>query len=536
MVRKPLYLLSLVWLCPYALGDTLLVPAEFSTMQAAIAAASDGDEIQVSPGVYAEHLDTLGKAIRIRSTGGPESTTIDAGSSGSAILCRTGEGPQTIIEGFTITGGLGTLIGPSTFGGAIVCEGAGPTIRDCVLSGNSAGFGGAVALVAGSTPVIESCSLVSNVAGLGGGGIYIEAGSLLTIRDSLFDNSISAASGGGILNDGGSLVVDRCNFLNGFAGFLSFGGGIANFNSSRATITESMFDGNFGVKGSAIANVDSDDVWIERCKFMDNLSDGGTVLNERSDNTVVLCLFERNESGAGGALRNREGSPLIERCRFVDNVSQNANGGFLDGGASLDDRGASPTYLRCHFQANRGSHGGAIGTGFVSDASVIECRFIGNRGNSRGGGVYLDRGQLLIERCIFVSNMSNSQGSAIFGSQNQIDLRDSIFLNNFPSGFDDLGGNEFHFDARPCSPADLTTSQDPDDPGYGVPDLRVSSDDFFFFLELFAAGSWRADLTGASDPTDFAYDLPDGSVDAQDFFRYLEIFAEGCDLKASTNR
>jgi len=38
-----------------------------------------------------------------------------------------------------------------------------------------------------------------------------------------------------------------------------------------------------------------------------------------------------------------------------------------------------------------------------------------------------------------------------------------------------------------CAP-DLTTSLDPDDPGFGVPDGILDGNDFFFYLDLFAQG------------------------------------------------
>ncbi|TVS03952.1 MAG: hypothetical protein EA423_07895 [Phycisphaerales bacterium] len=44
----------------------------------------------------------------------------------------------------------------------------------------------------------------------------------------------------------------------------------------------------------------------------------------------------------------------------------------------------------------------------------------------------------------------------------------------------------------------------------------VDADDFFLFLQLFAAGDMRADINS------------DGVIDADDFFAYLTLFAQGC--------
>lgn len=49
---------------------------EYATIQAAMDAAVDGDEIEVRPGTYAGVVDFAGKAVRLYSSDGPEVTTI----------------------------------------------------------------------------------------------------------------------------------------------------------------------------------------------------------------------------------------------------------------------------------------------------------------------------------------------------------------------------------------------------------------------------------------------------------------------------
>jgi len=66
--------------------------------------------------------------------------------------------------------------------------------------------------------------------------------------------------------------------------------------------------------------------------------------------------------------------------------------------------------------------------------------------------------------------------------------------------------------------ADLTGPGDP-----GRPDGELTADDFFFYLDLFAAGDPGADLTGPGGEG-----TPDGELTADDFFVYLDLFAQGC--------
>ena len=107
-----------------AVADILHVPGDFPTIQEAIDAAVDGDEVEVHPGTYFEAIDFLGKAIRVYSTDGRDVTIIDAQQTGSVVTCGSGEGSDTVLDGFTITGGTGTdLFGTGVlFGGGMLNE------------------------------------------------------------------------------------------------------------------------------------------------------------------------------------------------------------------------------------------------------------------------------------------------------------------------------------------------------------------------------------------------------------------------------
>ncbi|NIN70977.1 MAG: hypothetical protein GTO46_03365, partial [Gemmatimonadetes bacterium] len=65
----------------------------------------DTDEIVVAPGTYFETINFLGKAIWLRSSDGPEVTIIDGTGFFHVVQCVSGEGPDTVLDGFTITGG-----------------------------------------------------------------------------------------------------------------------------------------------------------------------------------------------------------------------------------------------------------------------------------------------------------------------------------------------------------------------------------------------------------------------------------------------
>jgi len=79
----------------------------------------------------------------------------------------------------------------------------------------------------------------------------------------------------------------------------------------------------------------------------------------------------------------------------------------------------------------------------------------------------------------------------------------------------------------PC-PADLTATAVVGGPGFGVPDERLTNDDFFYYLIQFANGSAAADLTTSAVRGSEGFGEPNGTLNNDDFFYYLYVFARGC--------
>jgi serine protease len=139
-------------------ANTILVPADKATIQAAIDAATNGDTVLVAPGTYPEHLNFRGKTISLISEQGSVLTTIDGGGFGSVITMQSGEGPGTLVQGFTIARG------GAAFGAGAWLVGTAPTFRKNIFLDNTqfpGGFGAAIAGFNGS-PIIEENEFVGN--------------------------------------------------------------------------------------------------------------------------------------------------------------------------------------------------------------------------------------------------------------------------------------------------------------------------------------------------------------------------------------
>ena len=162
--------------------NTIFVPtAQHPSIQSAVNVAQNGDLVVVSPGTYFENIDFIGKAITVMGFG-PGVSIIDGAGSGSVVSFQTNEGPNSILEGFTIQNGSGTPVllnvgvGPDRIGGGIFVFGSffspptfgtvviSPTIRNCQITGNAAARGAGVSVFGFAEVSLEDCVIENNSA------------------------------------------------------------------------------------------------------------------------------------------------------------------------------------------------------------------------------------------------------------------------------------------------------------------------------------------------------------------------------------
>ena len=88
-------------------ATTIHVPGDYSTIQAGINAASNGDTVLVADGTYYENIDFFGKRIVLKSENGAETTIIEIGTTDIPVVSfHNGEDRLSMIRGFTISGDL----------------------------------------------------------------------------------------------------------------------------------------------------------------------------------------------------------------------------------------------------------------------------------------------------------------------------------------------------------------------------------------------------------------------------------------------
>ena len=134
------------------------VPSQYTSIQSAISACVDGDTIFVAKGIYTENINFLGKQILLRATGKPGEVVIDGNHKAATVQFISGEGSQTILDGFKI------INGENSYGGGIYFSGSSPTIRNCIITANHGFYHGGIGIFSGSNPNILNCIIYGNSA------------------------------------------------------------------------------------------------------------------------------------------------------------------------------------------------------------------------------------------------------------------------------------------------------------------------------------------------------------------------------------
>ena len=143
-----------------------------------------------------------------------------------------------------------------------------------------------------------------------------------------------------------------------------------------------------------------------------NTGDGGAILCRQGSPTIRNCEFIRNGAGHGGAIYVEGGSLALTNCRFVNN---GAGGRFGTGGAIAHISSIS-TISNCSFVDNGaggdGAGGGAIYNGDSSVLLLKDAVFTDN-GAGRGGAVSAESSEIMIENTMFENNFGSTEGGGL---------------------------------------------------------------------------------------------------------------------------
>lgn len=414
----------LLLLLPSASADTLTVGAlGYPSIQAAVDAAVGGDTVVVEPGTWAGTVDFRGKALTLRSRDGAATTFLVGGAGAWTVVLAAGEGPATVLDGFTITnpGGAGVYVG----------GGARPTLRNLSFDGNGALGSWTPALqVSGAEANIADSSFTGNGSQYGG-AVLVDNGSLTLDRVSFAGDS-AWAGGAMFLSTAGVATIRDCTFTGEEA--TDSGGALYVAATASASVASSSFDGNQAAAGRGGAfYVTGGSVGLDTVTFSSNYANQGGA-GWLSDGSVLDdqgSLWDQNTSyDVGGALVGYGTfTATQENATFSENLSTYSHGGAVYGGTY-----GTYSCTGCTFTGNTAYYygGAAFFSELYGSATFTDTSFDQNRGTyGYGGGVYAQYwSDLYLSGTTWTSNQAYSGGAVYAYYRTDLAAADSSFTGN----------------------------------------------------------------------------------------------------------
>lgn len=423
-----------------------------TSIQSAIDDAPAGSVLVMCPGTYSGPLAISGKSLTLRGRDGADSTIIDAGDDGPALVVANTPSPGVTVRGLTLQNGRNAgagggvrctqsrlVINASVIANNVADGGGGLYASFCSLTvtgtlfqnndGNSRSGGGA--WVVDSSGAIDSSRFLGNQAELGGGVAIVEG--TMVLRDSEIRDNVGSVRGGGLYHSSNASVL-RTTIADNSSNWI--GGGVYVFRHAP-TISASTIRGNTSVNDGGGFYIHQSRVRLLDNTIAANLAqdDGGGVRVFESECRLEGNLIQNNQAGDGGGgvrlshlqsvlignvVRNNS-SGNIGGGIELDNDSSIVRGGAVVGNSSLSGGGMAITlapFNGCRVEGveirdNDATVGGGI---YMADNyTPVEMRRLTIEGNqaSRGAGLDVRATDFTLDHSVFDGNVATDEGGAI---------------------------------------------------------------------------------------------------------------------------
>jgi hypothetical protein len=438
MKKTVFVLICLALLIRQSHATIINVPSEYSTIQNAIEASSNGDTILVQPGTYLESINFNGKNVVLASlfilsndTSYVSKTIIDANKKTTVITFSNGEDSTAMVVGFTIQNGFCTR--EQEIGYGIYCShNSKPIIRNSRVINNEGWMVGGIKCIEAQIK-LESV-IVSNNKGdsytySNSGGIYCQSSSLF-LKDVQISNNVGDHSGG-IMCKNSKVILQNVQ-INYNKGSSSWGGNY--FYNSSIEFEGGCVLGNWGWHGGGIT-CDSSNIKLKDVLFSGN-SNGALSITNGSKATVenIIATSNVGESDQEHGIIYVNGASLqiSKSCLF--------NNSFIYG-ATIKGVDANIELINCTIFGNKGQGGTGVMAGglFTYNSSAVVVNSILWRNAPDQIGTWFAGGSSVY---ISHSDIQGGEDSIFVRSADQYAWLDGN-INKDP-GFVDSASNDFN--------------------------------------------------------------------------------------------
>lgn len=343
-----------------------------TNIQDAVDAATDGDTVLVTNGVYAGGSRSLvlsmnrlvvNKAVRVQSVNGPEVTIIQGrGPAGDGAVRCAYLGPNARLSGFTLTGGATLNYGSSgeQSGGGVYCVDASAALSNCVISGNQANLSGGGA----NGGSLYGCKVLNNSAGANGGGLNSAMNGSGVVSNCVISGNRAVNFGGG----GYSISVFNSAIAGNTAG--NAGGGLCVSIANHCTILANTAQN----QGGGVA-YSSSTYFTSNSIIVNNTA--ATYPNFHTNGGVAAVTFSCTTPLPGGAGNITNDPQLVSLYHIASTSPCAGKGSNAVAGVDLDgEPWRNPPSIGCdEWNSPTGALSLAIGAGRTSTHAGIGVTF-----------------------------------------------------------------------------------------------------------------------------------------------------------------
>ena len=184
-------------------------------------------------------------------------------------------------------------------------------IKNCDITGNTAAYGGGIALYDGSPRLYfentQQIKIQGNEASAGGGGLYLDSGTVSfnnTAEILISENHASSGQGGGIFSnisidipDSSMVTVSKNESFNGSGIYFDSTSGTLNLSS------DVNIENNTAINSGGGIYLMAGTLNIDGATLSENSAKAGGGISTRSSLTINKALITKNEAtGEGGAI------------------------------------------------------------------------------------------------------------------------------------------------------------------------------------------------------------------------------------------